>query len=238
MPVLRRLPLLPFLVATVALTLTRCAGCSEECSGRQRGSEGCPCQVDQDCTTFGTVLLCAEGVCAPGDPPDAPGHEACDDDDACGSSGSCAADGTCQPAPACQRLEPPAALSARARDTGSGCTTSDDCDVGTCDGTSCSAVASTASVSAATVDEAPQGDCGLTIAVAAPSVSMTGYFNRAGELVSDACEGAWFAAHRAGYLECDGVTVALSASDVVTCVGNECGEGGCRALGGGIGVCP
>lgn len=235
---LRSALIVTFVVVTVPVALARCAGCSEQCSGLQQGSEGCPCQHDQDCTTLGEVLLCSDGACAPGDPPDAPGQTTCDDDGDCGTTEACAADGSCQPAPACQRLEPGAPLAARARDTGSGCTTDDDCDVGTCDGTSCSAVTGNANVTGADVTAAPQADCGVTIAVAEPALSATGYFTRDGELVSGDCTGAWFAAHRAGYLQCGGVTVALSVAGVATCVGSECGGGGCRALGGGTGVCP
>ncbi len=234
----RRSPIVALLVVMLAVALSRCAGCREECAGQRQGSEGCPCQHDQDCTTLGAVLLCVEGTCAPGDPPDAAGQTTCDDDAACGTTDACAADGTCQPAPSCQRLEPAEPLTARARDTGSGCTTDGDCDVGTCDGTSCSSVTSTATVQAASVTAAPSSDCGVTVAVADPTLSATGYFMRDGELVSNDCTGAWFAAHRVGYLQCDGVTVALSPTGVATCVGTECGGGGCRALGGGVGVCP
>ncbi len=222
----------------LVVALARCAGCSEECSGQRQGSEGCPCQADQDCTTVGAVLLCTEGACAPGDPEDVHGPSLCDDDAVCAATEACAADGTCQPAPACQRIEPSVALATRARDLAGGCVTDNDCDVGSCSANACQPVLSTATLAAATVDGAPQADCGVAISVADPAVSATGFFARDGALTGAGCTGRWFAAYRAGFIACAGRVVALSEASVTTCIGPECATGGCRALASEMGVCP
>lgn len=213
----RRLLIAALTVLALPLALARCAGCSEECSGRQQGSEGCPCQTDQDCTTLGAVLLCAEGSCAPGDPPDASGHDACDADADCGQGEACGADGSCQPAPACQRLE----ISELVVRTQVGAAT----------------VVSSAEVAPSEVAGSPQADCGLSIEIADPAVAVAGYFGRDGTLTATGCTGRWFAAHRAGLLRC-GELHAVSAPGVTTCVGDECDAAGCRVLEGEMGVCP
>jgi hypothetical protein len=105
--------LFPRLVATSALCalatlcLARCAGCSEECGGKNAGAEGCPCASDQDCTTrLGSVLLCVDGNCQVGDPEDVfTGLDECGVDGDCAAGEACGADGFCEPAPACQRIE-------------------------------------------------------------------------------------------------------------------------------------
>ena len=232
------LPIVMLCCCALVVALARCAGCSEECAGQRQGSEGCPCQTDQDCTTVGAVLLCVDGSCTPGDPPDAHGPSPCEDDTICAATEACAADATCQPAPACQRLEPNGALTTRARDTTGGCAIDDDCDVGACSASACQPVLSTATIAAATVDAAPQADCGMAIDIAEPAVSATGFFARDGELTAAGCTGRWFAAHRAGFVDCGGQVVALSAPNVTTCIGPECTTGGCRALSDEMGVCP
>lgn len=202
----------------LALALARCAGCAEECQGQLQGSQGCPCQTDQDCTTVGAVLLCAAGTCAPGDPPDTHGDDACDVDGDCAEGAACAADGTCQPAPACQRIEV-GELATRALVAGQ-------------------PVVSTAVVTPSDVAGAPQADCGVNLAVVEPAMTAAGYFSRDGALTADGCTGQWFAAHRAGFLVCGASSVALSAPGVATCIGTECDAPGCREVGGNVGVCP
>ena len=208
------------LLACLALVpaLARCAGCSEECTGLRWGSETCPCQTDQDCTTVGAVLLCTNGACAPGDPPDVHGDDPCDDDDDCGTGSACAADATCQPSPACQRIEL-GELATRALD-------------------GADTVISSATVAPSDVDGAPQADCGVTVDVEEPAMSTTGFFARGGALTATGCTGQWFAAHRAGFLVCGGASVALSAPGVTTCIGAACDVAGCREIGGNMGVCP
>lgn len=210
--------LAPLACLALVLALARCAGCSEECAGQRQGSEGCPCQADQDCTTVGAVLLCTNGACAPGDPPDTHGDVNCESDADCGTGTACAADATCQPAPSCQRIEV-GELATRGLVGGQ-------------------PVVSSAEVAPSEVDGAPQADCGLSIVVLDPAMSATGYFSRDGELNATACTGQWFAAHRVGFLVCGAASVALSAPGVASCIGTECDVGGCREIGGNVGVCP
>lgn len=214
-------PNLAFLAMSSMLVLAHCDGCREECSRLGQRAEGCSCQADQDCNAAGVVLMCAEGTCRAGEPPDVHGTVVCDTDTECGADEACAADGTCQPAPACQRLEPSGELSTLS-EAGPGAASS-----------------GTATVASADAPGAPQASCGFTLDVAAPTFSITGWLDRDGELSSDDCEGRWFAAHRAGFVQCDGTLVALSAPDVTLCLGADCTQGSCRPLGDGrMGVCP
>lgn len=218
-----RRPLLTtaLICSVLVVALARCASCSEECSGPRQGSEGCPCQTDQDCTTVGAVLLCESGSCAPGDPPDAHGAVECNSDGDCDANQACGADATCQPAPACQRLEPAGPLGARSKASA---------DV---------VVFSSATVSVSAVADAPQASCGIEIQIEDPALTVTGYFTRDGELEATGCVGRWFAAHRAGFVECQDELVALANPGVQTCLGAECAGADCRALGAGeMGVCP
>lgn len=204
----------------LVLALAQCDGCREECAVQGLRAEGCGCERDTDCTTVGELLMCVDGTCAPGDPPDAEGDTPCDVDRDCGGGAACAADGTCQPAAACQRLEPNGPLTARSLAVGG------------------EQVLSTATVAAADVEGAPRDDCGLAITVETPGVEAIGWFALDGALTDATCEGRWFAAYRAGFLICGGALVALSPDGVTTCVGDDC-DGRCTSLGDGdIGVCP
>ena len=214
-------PTFLFLAATCALVLACCDGCREGCSRLGQREEGCSCQADQDCNAAGVVLLCTEGTCQPGEPQDVQGTVVCDSDAECDADEGCAADGTCQPAPTCQRLEPSGELAALF-EAGAGVVSS-----------------STAAVTGAEVPGAPQSSCGFAVNVADPARVVTGWLSRDGELSSDDCEGRWFAAHRAGFVQCEGTLVALSSPDVTLCLGAACAQGSCRPLGDGrMGVRP
>jgi hypothetical protein len=198
-------------VAVFAMALVDCAGCSEECSGLKAGSPGCPCSTDQDCSTqLGAVLLCADGACADGDPPDAPGNVACSGDGDCASGEACGGDGTCAPAPTCQRLTGVTLHAATAGATPEPVgPTVQDCrhlfDF--------SAPAVTASVARIRLDGTA-------------------------ELENQACaEGRWFAAYRVGRFVCGGAVIAVSPTGLRPCVGADCGAGCDQPPDADVGVC-
>jgi hypothetical protein len=208
-----------FAVALLFVVLpSSCAGCSEECRDTKQGSEGCPCSTDQDCTTrLGEVLLCGEeGVCAPGDPPDAPA-DGCDNDGDCGDGELCGL-GQCSPAPECQRIDV-TSLRARVRD---GAVFQPGID--------------------ATVSE--QG-CVHEVTAGTRQFTMELIHPRTGALTADgACTaGAWFAAMRAGVFRCDAAVLILADGEpCLMGAVNPCAAGlTCVALGSDIdedaGVC-
>jgi hypothetical protein len=204
--------LLSVICVLPALALAQCAGCSEECSGDARGADGCPCSSDQDCTTrLGAVLLCTDGTCVVGDPPDAPGaFGACTDDADCGAGLACGVDEICVAAPRCQRIE--VALQTRAADG--------------------SSEAVDASLAGCTHAWTLRGSS-ITADVDLDGVMQIGNVSGA------ACTaGRWFAGQRVGEIVCGGESFAIGPPAVVgrACVG-DCGAQ-CTLLGVAVGVCP
>lgn len=200
------------------LALARCAGCSEECSGENQGAEGCPCGSDQDCTTrLGAILLCVEGACEAGDPPDAPGTDgACTTDDDCGAGQACGVDDICLAAPACQRIEAGLQYRLDLDTTGNVTNAVDGC------------------VHTWTVDEPALGPWEASFTIA-----LDGTMTFQGE--SPCTQGRWFAGRRLGAVRCEGLIWAVGPPDVVAkaCVAQDCGPA-CQDLGDGdgVGVCP
>jgi hypothetical protein len=209
-----------FAVALLFVVLpSSCAGCSEECRDTKQGSEGCPCSTDQDCTTrLGEVLLCGEeGVCAPGDPPDAPA-DGCDNDGDCGDGELCGL-GQCSPAPECQRI----------------------------DVTSLRASVWAGGIFQPAVDASiARTGCAHSVTAGALEFTMDQIHPRTGAVfATGSCEGSaeWFAPFRAGVLRCD--TAVLILADGEPCLMNavnRCAAGlTCVALGSDIdedaGVC-
>lgn len=211
-----RLVVLPVLCIVSTLGLAGCAGCSERCSGQSLGAEGCPCGSDQDCTTSaGNILLCIDGSCAPGDPPDAPApFGACTADADCAAGQACGLDEICLAAPACQRIEVGLAYRIDADTTGSVRNAVDDC------------------AHTWTVDDAVAGwEASFTI-------GLDGAFAFDGD--GAACtQGRWFAGRRLGEVRCRGLFYAVGPPDVVAraCVAQTC-EPTCERVGEAVGLCP
>ena len=214
----RRLSLVWTVVSCTAwaLVASSCAGCSEECSDTKQGSEGCPCSSDQECTTrLGEVLLCQEGVCKPGDPPDAPA-QSCEQDADCGNGERCGL-GLCSPAPSCQRLDVER-LSVRMHN---------------------GAVLNPARDIAVTRDQCAHNFVSDDVTFTADSIHpATGVATVAG----DCDAGGWFASKRAGVFSCGGdIAIVADGAPCLVNAASPCETGTCEAIGSPLdenaGVC-
>lgn len=196
-----------------ALLLSRCTGCSEQCSGDNQGAETCPCSSDQDCTTrLGAVLLCVEGACAVADPPEAETELArCNADGSCVEGQGCGVDDLCLPAPRCQRVDVDLTFRLEGDTSGPVAASRDDC----------------------------QHEWSAAVA-GGEAFTATLTIDLAGNIEATGCtSGHWFAGDRVGELLCDGVTWALAPSDVRACVGAGCAPA-CVLVGDSerVRVCP
>jgi hypothetical protein len=202
-----------------------CAGCSEQCSGDKQGSETCPCASDQDCTTrLGTVLLCTQGTCTRGDPPDSAG-KACNGDGDCGAGEACGIDGTCAAAPSCQRIDsvsadtttPVLKFTLATGETGDVNTARQDC------------VHHWAATSGA-------GDV-LNVDV---TIDLDGAMTVTDHGGAGCSAGHWFAGRRIGAITCGATVWAIAPVEesAAVCVGGGC-DAACEQLGDTtVGVCP